>query len=236
MRDKLKDENYFKALIEKEKGNITMFESAVKKAIVENGESDRGVRNGYNILIESYQKIINLFYSYGEDLKTIEEWYRKLLYYYSKMWDREYGYIELIKVLSLAVLFEIDKTEISELAKKLISENFDDYCVNVLIKKIDSSWLNSGTRFEFPQIYDSLKVILDNKEASACALLKEYLQHKWYDIHKECAWYDSHKSSKNLYCGYWSFEAGAVAKILDIDDAGLKNIPYYPFELVHYKG
>ena len=98
MRDKLRDENYFYVLIEKEKGNITMFENAVKKAIVEKGESDRGVRNGYNILIESYQKIINLFYSYGEDLKTIEEWYRKLLYYYSKMWDREYGYIELIKV------------------------------------------------------------------------------------------------------------------------------------------
>lgn len=235
MRDKLKDENYFYALIEKEKNNITMFENLVKRAIVEKGEADRGVCNGYNILIQSYQKIVNLLYSCGEDLKSIEGWYKKLLYYYGKMWSRKYGYIELIKVLSLAVLFEVDKAEISELENKIISENFHDYLVNVLIKRIDFSWINSGTEFEFPQIYDSLKVILNNEESLACGLLKEYLQEKWYDIHKECAWYNSHESSKNLYCGYWSFEAGAIAKILQLDDSTLKNLSYYPYDLVHYK-
>lgn len=235
MRDKLKNENYFRELIKKEENNIIMFENVVRKTMLEKGECDRGTRNGYNILINSYQKLINLLYSCGEDIKSIEEIYKKLLYYYSKMWDRKYGYIELIKVLSLAVLFRIDKHEISELEKKLISENFDDYLVNVLIKNIDSSWINSGTEFEYPEVYDCLKVILNNEESEDCRLLKEYLQEKWYDIHKECAWYDSHKSSKNIYCGYWSFEAGAIAKILKLDDNSLGNVSYYPYELVHYK-
>ena len=105
----------------------------------------------------------------------------------------------------------------------------------MLIKNIDSSWINSGTEFEYPEVYDCLKVILNNEESEDCRLLKEYLQEKWYDIHKECAWYDSHKSSKNIYCGYWSFEAGAIAKILKLDDNSLGNVSYYPYELVHYK-
>jgi hypothetical protein len=52
---------------------------------------------------------------------------------------------------------------------------------------------------------------------------------------KICAWYDSHKSSKNDYYGYWSFEAGAIAKILNLDDSSLKDVAYYPYDLVHYK-
>lgn len=235
MRDKIKDENYFKTLIEKEEKNIIMFENAVKKSIVEKGESDRGTRNGFSILINSYQNEINLLYSYGEDLEIIEEQYKKLLSYYGKMWDRKYGYIEMIKVLALAVLFEVDKGEIYSLEERIIYENLDDYLANILIGVIDSAWTKKGTEFEFKGVYDCLRPILDNKEDNSSELIKEYLQKKWYDIHKECTWYDSHRSSQNIYYGYWSFEAGAIAKILNIDDSNLKDEPYYPYDLVHYK-
>ena len=234
MRDRIKDEHYFNSLIQKEKESIIMFEDAVKKTTLEKGELDRGTRNGYNILINSYEKEINLLYSLGEDLATIEEVYKKLLLYYSKMWDRKYGYIELIKVLSLAVLFEVDRSDIFELEKKLISEKFDDYLVNFLIQKIDSTWERKGEEFEFKG-YDCLKQILEKDREIACEELKEYLLEKWYEIHRECAWYDSHKSNKNVYYGYWSFEAGAIAKILNLDDSSLKDVPYYPYDLVHYK-
>ena len=140
MRDRIKDEHYFNSLIQKEKESIIMFEDAVKKTTLEKGELDRGTRNGYSILINSYEKEINLLYSLGEDLATIEEVYKKLLFYYSKMWDRKYGYIELIKVLSLAVLFEVDRSDIFELEKKLISEKFDDYFVNFLIQLQKMHW------------------------------------------------------------------------------------------------
>ena len=113
-------------------------------------------------------------------------------------------------------------------------KKFDDYLVNFLIKEIDSTWEREGVEFEF-KVYECLKQILDNDEIIACEALKEYLQEKWYEIHRECAWYDSHKSSKNDYYGYWSFEAGAIAKILNLDDSSLKDVAYYPYDLVHYK-
>ena len=158
------------------------------------------------------------------------------MFYYSKMWDRKYGYIELIKVLSLAVLFKVNSQEILELEQKLLCEKFDDYLVNSLIRKIDSTWEKKGVSFEFVGIYDCLKEISESNQEIACEELKEYLQTKWYEIHKECAWYDSHKSKQSIYYGYWSFEAGAVAKILGLDDSTLKDMPYYPYDLVHYKG
>ena len=233
MRDRMKDEHYFNSIISKEKKSIVMFENAVKTTILSKGELDRGTRNGYSILINSYDKEINLMYSIGEELEEIKSVYKKLLFYYSKMWNRQYGYIELIKVLSLAVLFEIDKSEICELEEKLLYEEFDDYLANVLIKRIDSTWNMCGVNFEF-NIYDCLKQLLENEKDVACENLKSYLQKEWYEIHRECAWYDSHKSKNNVYYGYWSFEAGAIAKILNINDENLKNTPYYPYDLVHY--
>ena len=55
-----------------------MLENVVKRTMVEKGEFDRGIRNGYNVEINSYQKIINLLYSSREDLNTIQEIYKKL--------------------------------------------------------------------------------------------------------------------------------------------------------------
>ena len=134
----------------------------------------------------------------------------------------------------MGVLFKVSKSDIFELEQRLIAEKFDDYLVNFLIKEIDSTWEREGVEFEFKG-YECLKQILDNDEIIACEALKEYLQEKWYEIHRECAWYDSHKSSKNDYYGYWSFEAGAIAKILNLDDSSLKDVAYYPYDLVHYK-
>ena len=56
---------------------------------------------------------------------------------------------------------------------------------------------------------------------------------EWYN--KDCEVYESHKSVQSLYYGYWSFEAGAVAKILRLNDSKLKGVPYYPYDLVHYR-
>ena len=72
MRDRMKDEHYFIILSQKERKNIIMFEDAVKKTTLEKGELDRGTRNGYSILINSYEKEINLLYSLGENLETIK--------------------------------------------------------------------------------------------------------------------------------------------------------------------
>ena len=123
--------------------------------------------------------------------------------------------------------------KISDCLSEQVPE-IDDWAAYVDLKSDGQAYLYQGVEFEF-KVYECLKQILDNDEIIACEALKEYLQEKWYEIHRECAWYDSHKSSKNDYYGYWSFEAGAIAKILNLDDSSLKDVAYYPYDLVHYK-
>src|SRR5699024_11730869 len=38
-----------------------------------------------------------------------------------------------------------------------------------------------------------------------------------------------------VYVGFWSLESAAIAKILCLDYAGLKDNYYYPYDLAHYK-
>ncbi|MFJ1118057.1 PoNe immunity protein domain-containing protein, partial [Bacillus thuringiensis] len=51
--------------------------------------------------------------------------------------------------------------------------------------------------------------------------------------HLEEAWYDAHENKHDNYSGYWSFESGAIAKILKLDDSTLKDSSYYPYDMVH---
>ena len=82
-----------------------------------------------------------------------------------------------------------------------------------------------------PDIFQIMKELV--KERDKSDLLEKYLKEDWYNKEYEC--YEVHKSDQNIYYGYWSFEAGAIAKILNLDDSNLKNVPYYPYDLVHYK-
>ena len=82
-----------------------------------------------------------------------------------------------------------------------------------------------------PDIFQIMKELV--KERDKSDLLEKYLKEDWYNKEYEC--YEAHKSDQNIYYGYWSFEAGAIAKILNLDDSNLKDVPYYPYDLVHYK-
>lgn len=53
---------------------------------------------------------------------------------------------------------------------------------------------------------------------------------------KTCPWHDGHLQMTDTdghYFGYWAFEAGAVAFLLDIDDSSIDHM-VYPKDLVAY--
>ena len=67
----------------------------------------------------------------------------------------------------------------------------------------------------------------------SCAAELRYIG-KWYNLNKNAPWYNSHLK-KNCYRGYWAWEVAAVAKIMHIDDSGLKDNSYYPYDMVHWE-
>ena len=117
------------------------------------------------------------------------------------------------------------------MAKEMKAANIDDWLLSFLL----CSWTgiemeNKDVDLIFPKDFSLLqKVVLTHNRRES---LQEYLS-CWY--REDCGCYEAHKSSQKIYYGYWSFEAGAVAKILNIDDTGMEHVPYYPYDLVHYK-
>lgn len=64
------------------------------------------------------------------------------------------------------------------------------------------------------------------------ALMAEYLA-EWYTGSRRETYYDSHKRGEE-FKGYWSWEAGAIAVALDIDDASFHDAQFYPRDLVDF--
>jgi len=65
--------------------------------------------------------------------------------------------------------------------------------------------------------------------------LQRYLK-SWYPAFKHVAWHDGHlriDGTSGDYFGYWAFEAGAVAYLCEIDDAGVNHM-VYPKDLVQW--
>ena len=72
-------------------------------------------------------------------------------------------------------------------------------------------------------------------DAESLADIKAYCQ-AWYPAMKRVPWHDGHLRMTDTdgdYFGYWAFEAGAVAYLLDLDDSSLDHM-VYPKDLVKF--
>ena len=72
-------------------------------------------------------------------------------------------------------------------------------------------------------------------DAESLADIKAYCQ-AWYPAMKRVPWHDGHLRMTDTdgdYFGYWAFEAGAVAYLLELDDSSLDHM-VYPKDLVKF--
>jgi len=70
-------------------------------------------------------------------------------------------------------------------------------------------------------------------ETEQLAELQTYLR-RWYPAFKYAPWHDGHlrmRGTEGDYFGYWAFEAGAVAYLLDLNDSAITHM-VYPKDLV----
>lgn len=234
MRDLLKPKEYFDKYLDYQNSRILKFEDLLTKAINEKGESFEGVRKGRIALLNFYLDKVNALYSVGEPIDQIKEVYPAIINHFTNIWNKDGSYITLLKVLSLGVLLNISKKDMEQVIE-LIKSNIEmpDCLIGVLIQHFDESSLMVSDKVPTP--YNYLTPILhDCDDDKAFGILKSYLENKWYIGHNDTGWYNSHKGDKDIYSGYWSFESGAIAKILKLNDSSLKGTSYYPYDLVHY--
>ena len=235
MRDTIKNEDYFKRYLEYEFGRIEKFEKAVNKVIEERGVRDRGVQSGLRTIEGFYFNAFIALYSSGASIESIKKFFPKVIHSMKPVWNSNRGYVEMIWMVSIGIMLGVPKIEMSELERMIPDDGIKDCLIDFLFSYYNKDWENNTEDFKFEIPYKSLSGVINapNKE-EALLNLKNYLTKEWYQGHKDTGWYNNHKSSEDIYNGYWSFESGAIAKILELDDHILKDIPYYPYDMVHY--
>lgn len=235
MRSTLKSQGYFKKYLKEECARIERFETVVNNVIAERGENDRGVQSGLRSITGFYFNVFNALYSAGAPLEDLRKFYPRVLNSMKKVWDSESGYVEMLWMISTGIMLEVPQTELQQIDRMVNEDGIKDYLFEFLLRH-NKEALGTNNSFIHCRPYKKLfSVINSPTKEESLELLREYLVNEWYQGHNDTGWHDTHKSKEDIFSGYWSFESGAVVKILELDDSSLKDIPYYPYDMVHYE-
>lgn len=222
MRDKLKNIEYFDLFIDEDTQRVIKFQNKLDANEVKE-ERILAVKTKIHdlklgILVAKYSK--------GEEIDVLKKEYLQLLQEWSDVFCEE-SYNKNLKMISLAVLFNIEEDYLQVIQEMLHEKKIFDWLFEFLLcgqnAKEDCILL-------FQEDFAKLKEFTYNP--SNIQVLIDYLKNDWYC--ENCGCYEAHKSIHNIYYGYWSFEAGAVVKRLGVEDIQLKELQYYPYDLVHY--
>lgn len=230
VRDRIKNQEYFEKYIGELYDDINFYKEKLSKNEV---KPERLASVKWN-LRQSYLHLLIAKYSAGYELNEIKNDFIELQPLLVETWEIDDSIITLYWVYSLFILLEVKEDIIKSFDDIIISYNIKDALLNFFRNYINTQRFSMDDFFIPKNPYPLLKEIIrsDNKKE----LIISYIRKEWYKgPANSCQyWHDSHKSMNNTYFGYWSFEAGAIAKILGIDDSDLKDEPYYPYDLVHY--
>ena len=175
-------------------------------------------------------------YSMGEDVVKLRSDYDDLVKILKDNWTITGGYVQMLWMLSIGIMLDTDERNMRILSNMIDNENVSDALYDFLIKYRLTDWERCSDTVLFPVPYQStLSIISNNNQSKELTLqrLEKYLKKEWYRGHSDCAWHNNHKYGI-IHNGYWSFDSGALVKVLGLDDSSLKGLPYYPYDMVHW--
>lgn len=182
------------------------------------------LRNAYQILISKY--------STGYPVLELIPDYLQGVQFMKKGWNADAGYVTMLWYLSIGVMLKCHK-ELQQLSILLREHSVKDKLFSFLVNNTQD-YASEKLLWTTPYagLIEVIELAKTNKE-KAVERLQKYLKKEWYKGHSDCGWYNDHKSKWGVHFGYWSFESGALVKILGLDDSSLQGLPYYPYDMVH---
>lgn len=192
----------------------------------------------YDSILEYQIGIMRLSYSMGENLEKVRDVYLRVVRSMEKSWTISSGYVDMVWMISIGIMLEVDESYLRKLADMVAKNKVDDFLLSFLINYKFPNTYPQTDKFLFSRPYKATLEIVSMSESDkekGLERLKKYLTKEWYRGHSDIGWYNSHKSKWDIHKGYWSFESGALAKILNLNDSSLKDLQYYPYDMVHYK-
>ena len=214
LRDRIKTEEYFQEDKELYLGSLNRRLAKYDKIIPEN-------KSVYfrNLVIDN-ETLFKIGYSIGDSVQTLFSYYQGVLSNLKLIASEGVPFDLAVNIFALGVLYSERKGEFLD-DLKAIYEQMDHtdglieyYMVYLFHDKI----------VPFHSILEYQNMIEDTYESVAKA------QGFWYYSHSDAPWYNNH--TKDTYKGYWSFDTAATCKIKGIYDERLKDLEYFPYDLL----
>ena len=186
------------------------------------GEPIEQLRSELTGVIEAYER-------YQVALSNFEEEKDTAVFFF-----REVGhYSRLMQLTGLTYL--LHRRDLLPRLAKLVDTNF--YGTDALVEELFDYELSDRVDTEqmyHPEPYQHLvHAMYRDKDAQATEDIQLYVR-AWYPAMKHAPWHDGHlrmRGTEGDYFGYWAFEAGAVAYLLDLDDSAITHM-VYPKDMV----
>ena len=216
LRDKHKDHAYFEKRLNR-----------VQKRLREDVEmtdeiSEKYLLFHYQDLVLNNEELVKLSYSIGASKEEIFPYYQGILSNLKLIASEGVPFDLAVNIFALGVLYSERKEEFLD-DLKAIYEQMDH--TDGLIEYY-MTYLFHDKIVPFHSILEYQNMIEDTYESVAKA------QGFWYYSHSDEPWYGTHKYDNRGYDGYWSFDTAATCKIKGIYDERLKDLEYFPYDLL----
>ena len=216
LRDKHKDHAYFEK-------RLNRIQERLKSKVSKSKDITKDyLEVHYQFLVLFNEELVKLSYSIGASKEEIFPYYQEILSYLKLIASEGVPFDLAVNIFSLGVLYSERKEEFLD-DLKAIYEQMDHtdglieyYMVYLFHDKI----------VHFHSILEYQNMIEDTYESVVKA------QGFWYYSHSDEPWYGTHKYDNRGYDGYWSFDTAATCKIKGIYDERLKDLEYFPFDLL----
>ena len=214
IRDKHKDQSYFEKRLDR-------VQVRLKRKVSKSKEIQKDfLEVHYQFLVQFNEELVKLSYSIGASKEEIFPYYQSILSHLKVIASEGVPFDLAVNIFALGVLYSERKEEFLD-DLKAIYEQMDHtdglieyYMVYLFHDKI----------VPFHSILEYQNMIEDTYESVAKA------QGFWYYSHSDAPWYNNH--TKDTYVGYWSFDTAATCKIKGIYDGRLKDLEYFPYDLL----
>ncbi|MGC7560716.1 PoNe immunity protein domain-containing protein [Pasteurella sp. PK-2025] len=251
LRDKLNTFENYNKMITFNKKTIAEFRTNILALEYDEHNGIQRYPNPNKDIIESTKRAILMYqedimlatYSSGYDIDTFNLEYTKVLEIMYEIWKHTGGYTTMLNILSIAIILDLHEAQYKLYEIFFDPERKEDFEIKDHLLDFLFQQCSFGNKvhkdFMIAKPYALLREIIEvsnTDKSKAVNKLKIYLQKNWFSaLKRQDLIQETHKSPHGTHCGYWSFESGALVKILGLDDSILKDQQYYPYDLVHYK-
>ena len=214
IRDRIKTEEYFQEAFE-------WYSQCLQEDIEDyEKEKPKDLMSHFRFMVINYENLLKVGYSLGKGVQSLFPYYQGILSNLKEVASEGVPFYRAVDVFSLGVLYSERKEEFLDDLRAIYDQMdhtdglIEYYMVYLFHDKI----------VPFHSILEYQNMIEDTYESVAKA------QGFWYYSHSDAPWYNNH--TKDTYKGYWSFDTAATCKIKGIYDERLKDLEYFPYDLL----